>query len=215
MKQRLAALAARIDALSLRERALVFLTLAAVLVLGWQSVLMDGLEARQTRLVTEIGRIQKDAQTIDEQMQQLLEQRVADPDAQNRRRLIELEAGIRAADERLGGAVRGLVAPSEVAAVLEEVLTRQGGLRLVTLETLPAAPLLPAETGEGAGVYRHGLRLVLEGSFQGALDYLRALEGLGRALYWDAVSLETLDYPRARMTIEVHTLGLTEAWIGV
>lgn len=215
MKQRLVVLGARIDALSLRERGLVFLSMVAVLVLGWQSLLMDALEARQARLLTEIERIQKDVLTTDEQMQALITTRTADPDAENRRRVAELESGIRAADERIGGAVRGLIAPNEMARVLEDVLTRQTGLRLSAVESLPAEPLLAAEPGTETGVYRHGLRLVLEGSFQRALDYLQALEQLERSLYWDAVGLEMLDYPRARVTIQVHTLGLTEAWIGV
>lgn len=215
MKQRLAAVAMRIDALSLRERAMVFLSMVAVLVFVWQMVLMDPLEARQARLLAEIDSIQKDVRTIDEQMQLLITTRTTDPDAENRRRLAELEAGIRAADEHIGGAVQGLIAPSEMARVLEDVLVRQTGLRLVSVDSLPAEALLAAEPGSGSGVYRHGLRLVLEGTFQGAIDYLQALEGLERALYWDAVSLETLDYPRARITVEVHTLGLTEAWIGV
>ncbi len=215
MKQRAAVLAARIDALSLRERALVFLSVLAVLVFGWQALLMDPLEARQARLVANIESIQKNVQDIDGQMQALLEQRIADPDAANHRRLAELEAAIRASDERLGGAVRGLVAPQEMARVLEDVLTRETRLRLIRVESLPAEPLLAADASTGAGVYRHGMQLVLEGSFQGTVDYLRALEQLGRALYWDEVGLEMLDYPRARVTIRVHTLGLSEAWIGV
>jgi MSHA biogenesis protein MshJ len=215
MKRRATAVAARIDALSLRERALVFLSVLAVLVLGWQALLMDPLEARQAQLMADLDSIQKNVQDIDGQMQALIEQRVTDPDAADRRRLAELEAAIRASDERLGGAVHGLVAPQEMARVLENVLTRQTSLRLVSLESLPADALLTADASTGAGVYRHGMQLVLEGSFQGTVDYLRALEHLGRALYWDEVGLEMLDYPRARVTIRVHTLGLTEAWIGV
>ncbi|MGE0080722.1 MAG: type II secretion system protein GspM [Thiohalomonadaceae bacterium] len=215
MKQRLSALAVRIDALSLRERALVFLSMLAVLVFLWQVVLMDPLEARQKRLLAEVDRIQQDVRTIDEQMQLLIAARTGDPDAENRRRLAELEAGIRAADERIGGAVSSLIAPPEMARVLEDVLARQRGLRLVRVESLPAEALVAAQPETGSGVYRHGLRLVLEGSFQDGLDYLQALEGLERALYWDAVALETIDYPRTRITIEVHSLGLTEAWIGV
>lgn len=215
MRQRLSALVARIDALSLRERVLVFLSIMTVLVLGWQMVLMEPLEIRRTRLLAEIERIQQDVRTIDEQIQALVTARAGDPDAENRRRLAELEAGIRAADKRIGGAVSGLIAPPEMARVLEEVLARQHGLRLVSVESLPAEVLVAEQPESGAGVYRHGLRLVLEGTFQSGLDYLRALEGLERALFWDSVVLETLTYPRTRITIEVHSLSLTEAWIGV
>ena len=41
-----------------------------------------------------------------------------------------------------------------------------------------------------------------------------AVEALPWRLYWQAVDIEVLDYPRNRIRIEVSTLSLNEEWIG-
>ena len=64
-------------------------------------------------------------------------------------------------------------------------------------------------------MYRHGLQLELEGSYLATLAYLKALQALPWEFYWDEVRLQVDKYPTAKITIVVHTLSLTEGWIGV
>jgi len=64
-------------------------------------------------------------------------------------------------------------------------------------------------------LFRHGLRLELEGSYLDFLDYLDAVERLPWQLYWGTLSLNTQEYPRNEISIEIFTLSLDEDWIGV
>jgi MSHA biogenesis protein MshJ len=41
------------------------------------------------------------------------------------------------------------------------------------------------------------------------------LEGLPWRIFWDSVSYEVLDYPKSIVRLKLHTLSLSEDWIGV
>jgi len=139
-------------------------------------------------------------------------------------------------DQRLRALTVDLIPPREMARVLEAVLARDRGLRLLRLENLGTRPLVEpaAEGGDGqaegrqaaAGpapedeaatvprIFRHDLRMEFEGTFLDTLRYLQALERLPWRFYWDSVTLEVERHPRARVRIQVHTLSLEEGWIG-
>lgn len=218
MKERMEKLRLRIDALSLRERGMLFLALVAVLYMLAQIALFGPLETQQKRALERIGTLQKEIAAFDEQMQNILRRQSVDPDADNLRQQQQLKAQIAALDGQIGGAVQGLIAPQQMARVLEEVIRRQSGLKLLRIESLEARPLMEAQEGEApvnAGIWRHGVRLEFAGDYQGALAYVRELQTLPWTLYWDELEIAMDKYPQARITIVVHTLSLNEGWIGV
>lgn len=218
MKERIERLRVRIDALTLRERAMLFLALITVLYLLAQLLLFSPLEAQQKRALERIGALQKEIAAFEGQMQDILRGQGQDPDADNQRQKRQLMAQIEALDKRIGGAVQGLIAPQQMARVLEEVIRRQSGLRLQRIESLPARPLVEPVAGETAaqtGLWRHGVRLEFTGDYLSALAYLHALQTLPWALYWDELEIAMEKYPQTRITIVVHTLSLSEGWIGV
>lgn len=218
MKQRLEQLRLRIDALTLRERGMLFLALVAVLYMLAQLALFGPLEAQQKRALERVGGLQKEIAAFDEQTQNILRRQTVDPDADNLRLQQQLTAQIATLDGQIAGAVQGLIAPQQMARVLEEVITRQSGLKLLRIESLAARPLIETAEGEApvhAGIWRHGVRLEFEGDYNNALAYVRALQGLPWMLYWDELEIAMDRYPRARITIVVHTLSLNEGWIGV
>jgi MSHA biogenesis protein MshJ len=53
------------------------------------------------------------------------------------------------------------------------------------------------------------LQLHLEGSYLATLRYLRALEALPWEFFWDGLHFEVIEYPTARVRLDIHTLGLT------
>ena len=120
-------------------------------------------------------------------------------------------------DRRLKSQMGDLIDPANMARVLEAILTRHTDLRLRRLENLPTRPLLAGEDGNApeAGVYRHGLEMEFSGSYLSLLAYLKELDALPWNFYWDALELQVDEYPRAVITIRVHTLSLDEGWIGV
>lgn len=229
MTAALAKLRDRVDALTLRERVLVLGAAIVVLVGLWEAVLAAPLDAREARVsqrieqsrerIAELNRaIETAAQGISEGM----------PAQTNR--LEALRERVAANDESLRVLASDLVDPAQMRDVLEDLILERPGLELVQIRNVPAEPMFDAADDEGreddtaAGVrhddaapelYRHAVVIELEATYLDALEYLREVENLPWQLYWPRFELETEQYPRTRIVLELHTLSLDEEWIGV
>lgn len=219
MKERLKRLQTRIDQLSLRERAFLFLGIAAILYTLFDNLLISPQERHQRQLFAEIAKVRADIKLLEQQKLDILNRHSQDPDSEEQRVLQQLKEEIHQVDTQIGEVVSGLIAPLEMARALERVLAAHPGLRFARVENLGAVALLEVTPEEGdtagAGIYRHSMRIELEGSFQQGHDYLLTLEQLPWRFHWEGVDIEMLDYPVARIVITVSTLSLSEGWIGV
>jgi len=234
VKARLARLAKRFEALERSRRLALVAGTAVALVAGVQLAAVDPLVAAARQARSEAAAVHKRIAERRGQLAEIKTRHEFDPDREERQRLARLEEEAGRLDERLRERMRGLIQPREMARVLEDVLVRRTRLRLETVRSLPPRPLVePGPAGDGprvaetdgteaeaaarpaAGVWRHGLEITFHGTYLDTLAYLRELERLPWEFYWDGVVLEVEKYPRARVTITVHTLGLEEGWIGV
>lgn len=217
-------LLARFAKLTLRERLLVLAAVLVVLGVLWNSLYFQPLMARRRNLQTRIQGARGQISQLTVQTATLLARQNEDPDRVNRQVLKGLQEENARLDARLRQMTVGLISPREMPEVLEDLLKRETGLRLVTMKNLPAVPVMevsakPAKDGNPAAkipmVYRHGLRMEFEGSYLDTLKYLRSIERLPRRLFWDDFDFKMLRYPKARVIITVHTLNLNKGWIGV
>lgn len=206
----------RVNALSLRERVLVFLAAAAVVAFLWNAFFMAPLSERQSQAEAEVQNLRERIAQANDAIGEMVRAREQDPDAEHRARLAELQSTLMELDARLEDMTGDLVEPVRMARVLEQMLDRQGGLQLHNLRALPPRPLLDDEDLTDLGnIYRHGVRMELTGSFSDILAYLRALEGLDSNLFWGRLEVSMERYPDNRIVLVVHTLSLREGWIGV
>lgn len=123
----------------------------------------------------------------------------------------------------IAGEVAELVPPEAVISVLEQMLEREPGLSLVRVQS--EAPhrvgsATPTESDSEVlettqGLYRHGLRIEIEGDFASTLHYLERVETSPWHLLWDRLEYRVETYPRARITLDLHTVSEQEEWIGV
>lgn len=219
--------AAKIDALRPRERAMVF---ATVLLVGVYLVFVLAIEPSQRRQQvlrkqmeqqkTEIAALHTRAQPTPRQ---------SDPDAANRARGDELKRQLDTLDETLKAMQRDLVPADRMNPLLREMLTRDGGLQLIALRTLPVAPLVarPEKAGAAAtappaksdmreiNVYKHGMEITLQGSYASLHDYLKRLEQSPWRMFWWRGHLAADEDARLTMTVTIHTLSLDKAWLQV
>lgn len=227
MKARIAKVAASVDALSLRERLFVFA--AGLVIVGglWEAALAGPLDARR-----EIAAEKVDA--LRDRLQQLETTLTAAADGMSEGmpnqfgRLETLRQRVAEGEEEVRVYTSDLVDPQQMRLVLEELLRRQSGLKLVSATNLPARPVLEDDADDAAAVelaardaapeprlYRHTLVLKLEGNYLDCLAYLQAVERLPWHIYWSRLEFATDEYPRNAIVIELRTLSLDEEWIGV
>lgn len=208
--------AAYVDQRTPRERVLLFVTLSALLFFLFQLAVFAPLERRKEVTLAAVAQVEKENRAYSQQIEEKLAERSGDPNLENLRLKSRLDSMIDVLDSQIAGIVRGLIKPQEMTGVLQAILNQQGKLRLLSIENRPTSPLIPADKGEvSSGIYRHAVRMNFEGDFFATLEYLRKMQALPWSLYWDELSIETVKYPRARIELIVHTLSLSEGWIGV
>ncbi|EHH1026299.1 type II secretion system protein M [Vibrio parahaemolyticus] len=116
---------------------------------------------------------------------------------------------------QLSQIIEHLVTPSQMAGVLESVLEQQSGIHLVSLQTLPSEPITEdKEASQYSGYYVHPVRMELTGDYFSIANYLNKLESLSASYFWRSFSYKVEEYPKAKLVLEVYTLGSREEFIG-
>jgi MSHA biogenesis protein MshJ len=153
-----------------------------------------------------------------------------DPDAPLRSRLTQLNTELAGQDQRYAAVQNSLVSAQQMPALLESYLARSNALQLLSLRTLPPAPVIERKdkvisaVGEkvataaqtmtaSPNLFKHGVELKLAGTYPELVAYVRALENAPQRLLWGQMELVTLDYPRSQLTLTVYTLSLDKSWM--
>lgn len=215
MKALLKRYAERIDNASLRERVMIFLAAALVLVFLVNAALIRPLRDTQRRLSADIAQNERELRTIQGEVQRLARARDANPDTRNRERAAVLRAELGLLDARIADEQRRFTTPQRMRDVLEEMLEREKRLRLIDLKTLPVTDMSATQGQAGRRVFRHGVELTLAGSYLDLYAYLAALEGLKTQLYWGRAEMSVAEYPVATLKLTVYTLSFDQAWLVV
>lgn len=217
LRERWRQLVNRIDALSLRERGFILVAVLAVLWAAWDLFLMQPLVQQQEASQARIEQLRTEASRLDDATRQMIERGGVDPDRRLREEIVRLRQELAELDAELEDRTADLIEPRQMARMLEEVLTRETDLRLVSLRNLDARPLVESEDAEGerAHIYRHGVAIEFSGTYLSTLAYLQAVEELPWRFFWDSIHLEVERHPRARVRIVVFTLGTREGMLGV
>lgn len=212
MRARIKVLAQRIDALSLRERTLLMLTVLAVLCGIWYALLYQPLLARSAASAASLNQIQQRLQQTSQQLQAILPKGRGSPNEQARKELASLKAEIAANEHKLETVTTGLIPPERMAEVLKTLLLEEPGLRLISVQSRAARPLVKAE--KHGPLFTHGLVLTFDGRYAAVMRYLNRVEALPWRLDWDSIRIDTRHYPINRITLQVHTISFSEAWLG-
>lgn len=232
LKQKWQQLAERVDAMSLRERALIFLAAVLVLITLVNTLLIKPLLTRQQTMSQKIVQTQTITNALQEQIQALVKAQNTDPDEPLRARMAQLQAESTEVDKTLHDIQSGLVAPQQMPTLLEDILRRNRGLHLVSLKTLPMQNLAAtldgtasSEPGKQAqkqqvsapelAVFQHGVEITVEGGYLDLLRYLIAMESSPWRMFWGKADLNVENYPKATLTLRLHTLSLDKAWLAI
>ena len=210
----------RIDALSLRERAMVFIAVMVVLYLVAANLIFGPLRAEQGRVQQDLKAKRDQIQAVETQVQALVSTTGGDVNSQNRAKIAALQKQLQDLDAEMDSMTSGVVPPKEMAKLVERMLAQSRGLELVKLESLSPAPLsenksATAPIGTEVQIYKHGMRVQLRGRYLDIVSYLKALEALPWKVFWGEVVLETEKYPSSKVTLVIYTLSRHPGWIGV
>lgn len=216
-------LCSRYAALSQRERLFVALALVFGPLLIGNALFVDPQWKRSKAMQNTIATESASLAAMQTQAASLQQELNIDPDAGKKAELAALIAQRDQFDQQLRQQGSTLVRPEDMNGLLERLLARQSGLRLVSLKTqAPQSVLREKEaTKETDGkpiersfdLYRHGVEIRLEGNYSQLQTYLAQLEKLPQRLLWGQLSYRVIDYPRSEMTLTVYTLSPDKTWL--
>jgi len=234
-------LSTKLDAMTLRERAMVFAAAVAAVLFLIYTVSVEPLLNKQKILTLQLKTQQNQIAGIDMEIAAKAQGFVIDPDLEARARLKTVRQEIDTTSAGLMAVQKGLVAPNKIAPLLEQLLRGDGKLKLMSMKTLPVTGLNEAvrpAAGEGAStaatpvntatpatgnapsaskprelLYRHGVEIVLQGSYPDMVNYMTALESLPVQLFWGKAQLDARQYPNSRLTLTLYTLSLDQKWM--
>jgi MSHA biogenesis protein MshJ len=220
----------RFNHLSIRERALVCAATVVGLGMLWTLAMLDPLTAKQNYLASELASLQE---SISNATQNMEASAAADPVTASLKKEKQLQLSLEDINAQLASKSAGLIAPENMVQVIHDVLSREHGVRLISLHNKPVESLVPAPPKSKAtaaadadtstlapatpiaGPYVHPVELIVEGEYLDVLAYLHALEALPWRFYWKQLELESTAYPMNRVRIELSTLSMDKDWIGV
>jgi MSHA biogenesis protein MshJ len=233
--EQLRQLAARINALSYRERVMVAATALVATLFLWDSMLLQGQLAHRSGVQKELNALQAEKAAATALQAGLTETLQLDPNEQEKIRLERYNQEINRIDEILKSKTLEFVSPQQMVEVLKALIDKEPGLQLTRLEsTGPVSSnrggatddkksvvdkALTAATAAAEGVadpkvYVHGLEMRFSGDYFSTMRYVKQLESLQWRFAWSAMSLTMKRYPKAEVWIRLETLSLTEGWIG-
>ncbi|MFZ3466279.1 type II secretion system protein GspM [Vibrio harveyi] len=205
----------RFDEMSGREKVLIALCgLVTVVMLLFTLVLEPKLN-EVTSNDKQLRNLKQTNQQTEIEILRIQAQLKKDPNAEIDQAISQLLMESQHLSMQLSEIIEHLITPSQMASLLESVLEQQSGIHLVSLQTLPAEPITEdKEASQYSGYYVHPVRMELAGDYFSIANYLTKLEGLPASYYWRSFSYNVEEYPKAKLVLEVYTLGSREEFIG-
>lgn len=195
-------LAARIDDMSLRERAMAFASACLVILVLAHVLLIEPALRAQKALIERVTRNQTQINSVRAEIGKILQAEAGGASHAELEAIRALERRLEQAGETMAQRSRGFVAPEHLPALLRNMLGAASRVRLESLKLLPGTPL--PSSGE---LYRHGVELKLRGSYFDLLAYLEDLEALPSVVLWGKVALHVERYPEVQLEVVVYTLS--------
>lgn len=205
----------RFDEMSGREKVLIALCgLVTVVMLLFTLVLEPKLNQVMSN-DKQLSNLKQTNQQTEIEILRIQAQLKKDPNAEIDQAISQLLMESQHLSMQLSEIIEHLITPSQMASLLESVLEQQSGIHLVSLQTLPAEPITEdKEASQYSGYYVHPVRMELTGDYFSIANYLTKLEGLPASYYWRSFSYNVEEYPKAKLVLEVYTLGSREEFIG-
>jgi len=216
---KLRSLSERLDALSLRERGLIFAGCVTLVFVAAQTLFMGPIAIRAHNADKRLGTARQNLAAIEGAGSQP----ATDPGVLAAARNAALAARLKILDSEMRAAALGYVAPDKVVDMLREILAHQQGLQLVSLSSLPVESLSreargaseAGPVGDDLGPFLHPVEMVVDGSYSSVVQYLRALEAMPWRVHWQQLELTAGDYPVNRVRIVIGALSLSRDWMNL
>jgi MSHA biogenesis protein MshJ len=210
MKEQWQTLLARVDALSLRERVFLFMSVFVCVLAAADFVWFTPATVGHRQLIQRFAAQSGELDRLRSELR-LAGVRV-DPSRQVRDDLLAVQKQVAELNAELAKAAPTDQKGPALEAVLQRLLRRQEGLTLLSLDTVKAeavSPSGPAVIGNlPSGMTKRGLEIRVAGPYAGLVRYVQALEATLPGLRWGAMELKSEKRSTSELTLRVYAVGV-------
>lgn len=201
-------------ALSQRERILtlatVHIVIAAVYLLFivlpiWNSAIQERTQANE---------IETNVLRMEAHLERMRSTPVLDPNESVRDDIQKVLSQKIIIDERISSLTDTLVSAEHMPKVLENMLTQDRSLKLISLENSAGENVVINDDFNDVNLFRHGVRIEMQADYPAVMDYLRRLDSMPWKLYWQSLDYTADNYPDGVLTLDVFTLSTREEILG-
>lgn len=200
----------RFDRRQQRERLLLFFgvlgTLLVIAIFGIHKPLASAVAGMEKETLIKKGT----AIQLKDQLKQLETERIADPDAPQRKLLADLSRKLQQAEQEITELTENLISPDQMTRFFKQILAQNPSIRILSVENRPPVPL----SGEGdfaSPLLKYEVTLQLQGGYRDLVRYLRNLEVLPWKVFWSMAELATHEGAPPILTLEIYTLSFVKA----
>lgn len=137
--------------------------------------------------------------------------------------IAQLKVDLQTIQDELGQSSQELIPAREAYFMLQTLLENSDGLKLLELNSLAPVPLRgkqqkpdePSSEKQASLLYEHGLALSLEGDFFSVVEFVEAVEAMQQKLFWKTMDYQVVQYPKARLLIELYSVSPNQEFITI
>jgi len=229
LRQQLLQYMSRLDAISFRERIIMTVLIAVLIMTLFQLLFFDPIKEEQLRLSQRADELNHEIQSLWDQADSMRLSHDRNPNVLLQARMEKAGADLAQLHQAIDQASNGLLGPEQVPTLLRNLVESQPGLRLVRVETLPVSRVdregrvltLSDQTSDMI-LYRHALELEVKGTYRGIYAWLSAIEKSPVQLRWEQMEYRVIDTPiepgvpqAAKLVLRIYTLSTQEIWLRV
>lgn len=224
---------------SKREQYLIIATGLIAIIFILYSLFLDAPMQRLSELNKQIIQTQQSNNSNADSIKVLEQALHEDPNLALKRELAQYQAKLGEIDQQLLRLTSDLIDPIQMRHALIKLLKLQKGVKMLSFEVLPAEPVTKSKAkaepealnGESLTnnakmsnedaksdqlrLYRHGIKIKLQGQYFQLREYLQQLEGLSWKFFWQEFDYQLKEYPVSELEIEIYSLSTAQEFIGV
>lgn len=205
----------KINSLSLRERKLIALTSATLVVSVIAMIVWLPLWDSLMQTMTAKDQYQIQIETSQNSIRALELRAKNDVNLPYKEKLNKLKRQVDLQEEKINQITTALIQPERMTQVFKGML-KENKLSFESLKNTPAKLIeVNKDDAENQILFQHGLSLNMQGKFLNGLSYVRNLEEQDWQLYWDELQFKIIEYPVGELKIKVHTLSTSNKVLGL
>jgi MSHA biogenesis protein MshJ len=212
-----------------REQYMVLLTGLIAIVFIIHNFFIDANSIKIVKLEKKISQISSANSSTKASIKIFEEALLQDPNAALNNQISQYKTKLQKVDENLLKLTSDLIDPVQMRHALLKLLKTQKGVSLQSFQVIAAQPVKMSSTEpdiesnktgadtneEKLVLYRHAIKIKLNGGYFQLRDYLTQLEALSWKFFWKEFNYQLKEYPNSELEIEMYSLSTKREFIGV